>query len=42
MGQHILGGCYECAEDMKVNWEFESWATGGVGRMEGGKGHTCA
>ncbi len=42
MGQHVINGGCECVEEMKVGWEVQSWATGGVGRMERGKGNTCA
>jgi len=41
MGQETLGGGCKCVEEMKVGWGVRSCATGGVCRMERGKGLTC-
>ncbi len=40
--QETLGGGCKHVEDMKVGWGVWSCAIGRVGRMEMGKGPTCA
>ncbi len=42
MGQETLNGDCKCVEEMKVGWGVWSCAIGRVGRVEGGKGLTCA
>jgi hypothetical protein len=42
VGQETLGGGCKCVEEMKVGWWIWSCATKGFGKVERGKGPTCA
>jgi hypothetical protein len=42
VGQEALGGGFKHAGKIGGGWGLYSWATLGVGRVEGGKGPTCA
>jgi len=42
VGQKILGESCKCVEEMRVGWGLWSCVIGGVGKVEGGKGPTCA
>jgi hypothetical protein len=42
MGQKTLDGSCKRVKEMNVSWLVWSCAIGGAGRVEGGKGPTCA